>query len=163
MRYDDGPTAEASVRIDAPAARVWELVTDINLPAQFSDEFRGASWIGNGPALGARFVGRNWHKAMGEWETVSIVNRFEPLRTFGWCVTDVDEPSATWSFELSEQDAGVQLTQRARMGPAPSGLSIAIAAMPDKEERIVARRLEELETNMRATLEGIKRLAEQRR
>ena len=46
------------------------------------------------------------------------------------------------------------------MGPAPSGLSIAINAMPDKEERIVARRLEEFEANMRATLDGIKRLAE---
>jgi hypothetical protein len=32
--------------------------------------------------------------------------------------------------------------------------------MPDKEERIVARRLEEFERNMRATLDGIKQLAE---
>jgi hypothetical protein len=46
------------------------------------------------------------------------------------------------------------------MGPAPSGLTIAITAMPDKEERIIARRLQEYETNMRATVEGIKRLAE---
>jgi hypothetical protein len=47
------------------------------------------------------------------------------------------------------------------MGPAPSGLNIAIAAMPEKEERIIARRLEEFEANMTATLDGIKRLAEQ--
>jgi hypothetical protein len=73
MRYDERPTAEAEVLIDAPVDRVWELVTDINLPAQFSNEFRGATWIDAGPAVGARFVGRNWHKAMGEWETVSIV------------------------------------------------------------------------------------------
>jgi len=32
--------------------------------------------------------------------------------------------------------------------------------MPDKEERIIARRLEEFERNMQATLEGIKQLAE---
>ena len=63
-------------------------------------------------------------------------------------------------YELPLPD-GVHLCQRARMGPAPSGLSIAITAMPDKEERIVARRLEEFEANMRATLEGIKNLAEQ--
>ena len=160
MRYDEGPTAEATVVIEAPVARVWELVTDINLPAQFSTEFRGATWLDDGPALGARFVGRNWHKAMGEWETVSIVNRFEPLSAFGWCVTDIDEPSSTWSFELEQQPSGVRLTQRARMGPAPSGLTIAITAMPDKEERIVARRLEEFAANMQATLDGIKHLAE---
>jgi uncharacterized protein YndB with AHSA1/START domain len=161
MRYDEGPTAEADVLIAAPLQRVWELVTDINLPAQFSIEFRGATWIDDGPAMGARFVGRSWHKAMGDWETISIVNRYEPMRAFGWCVTDLDEPSSTWSFELDQQPDGVRLTQRARMGPGPSGLSIAITAMPDKEERIVARRLEEFEANMRATLHGIKTLAEQ--
>ena len=79
--------------------RVWELVTDINLLARL-ERVCGATWI-DGPAMGARFAGRNWHKAMGEWETVSIVNRFEPMREFGWCVTDVDEPSSTWWFELS--------------------------------------------------------------
>ena len=161
MRYEEGPTAHAEVLIDAPLDRVWKLVTDINLPAQFSNELRGATWIDDGPAMGARFAGRNWHQAMGEWETVSIVNRFEPMWEFGWCVTDVDEPSSTWWFELEQQPDGVRLSQRARMGPAPSGLSIAITAMPDKEERIVARRLEEVEANMRATLEGIKNLAEQ--
>ena len=160
MRYDEGPAAGAEVDIEASLDTVWALVIDINLPAQFSNEFLGATWIDEGPAMGARFVGRNWHKAMGEWETVSIVNRFEPMREFGWCVTDVDEPSSTWRFELEQRPQGVRLCQRARMGPAPSGLSIAIAAMPDKEERIVARRLEEFEANMRATLDGIKHLAE---
>jgi hypothetical protein len=49
-----------------------------------------------------------------------------------------------------------------RMGPAPSGLNIAIDAMPDKEEKIIARRLAEHQRNMAATLEGIKNLAEGR-
>ena len=66
MRYEEGPTAHAEVLVDAPLDRVWELVTDINLPARFSNEFRGATWIDDGPAMGVRFAGRNWHKAMGE-------------------------------------------------------------------------------------------------
>ncbi len=161
MRYADGPTAEVDVVIDAPLETVWNLVTDINLPAQFSSEFRGAQWVdADGPAVGARFVGHNFHKSMGEWETTSIVDRYEPMRAFGWSVTDVDNPSASWWFELEPASDGVRLRQVGRMGPAPSGLSIAIEAMPDKEERIVARRLEEWEANMRATLDGIKRLAE---
>ena len=160
MKYSEAPTARVEVMIDAPVERVWELVTDIDLPARFSTEFLGARWVDDERSVGARFVGRSHHKAMGEWETVSIVSRFEPMREFGWCVTDVEEPSSTWWFELEQQPEGVRLCQRARIGPAPSGLSIAIAARPDKEERIVARRLEEFEANMRATLEGIKRLAE---
>ncbi len=163
MRYDDAPTVTAEVVIDAPAERVWELVTDIDLPARFSSEFLGARWVDDQRGVGARFIGRSQHKAMGEWETVSIVSRYDPMRVFGWSVTDLDNPSSTWWFELEPGDDGVLLRQCGRMGPAPSGLSIAITAMPDKEERIVARRLEEFETNMRATLEGIKQVAEQSR
>jgi uncharacterized protein YndB with AHSA1/START domain len=162
-RYAEGPSVEVSVEVEAPVARVWELVTDIDLPARFSPEFQGASWLDgeDGPRLGARFLGRNAHAAMGEWETTSWVNRFEPMRSFGWAVSDPDEPSATWWFELDEVSSGVvRLRQGGRMGPAPSGLSIAIRAMPEKEERIVERRLEEWARNMTATLEGIKALAE---
>ncbi len=88
------------------------------------------------------------------------MTRYEPLRAFGWAVTDPANPSSTWWFELEQEPGGVRLRQGTRMGPAPSGLSIAIAAKPDKEERIVVRRLQEFETNMRATVEGIKRMAE---
>ena len=87
MRYEDGPATEAEVLIEAPIETVWALVTDINLPARFSDEFRGAEWLDDEHDVGSRFVGRNWHKALGEWETTSIVDRCEPMRTFGWRVT----------------------------------------------------------------------------
>jgi hypothetical protein len=160
MKYAEGPTSEVDVIVAAPIERVWELVIDINLPARFSAEFQGAEWVDEGPALGARFVGRNYHQALGQWKTTSWVNRYDPPREFGWVVSDPDNPSATWWFVLDAEPDGVRLRQGARMGPAPSGLSIAIQAMPDKEERIVARRLEEFEKNMRATLEGIKQLAE---
>jgi len=43
VRYEDGPTVEVEVLIDAPIETVWALVTDINLPSRFSDEFRGAT------------------------------------------------------------------------------------------------------------------------
>jgi hypothetical protein len=42
------------------------------------------------------------------------------------------------------------------MGPARSGLNVAIDAMPDKEEKIVFVRLREHETNMKRTLEAIR-------
>jgi uncharacterized protein YndB with AHSA1/START domain len=159
MKYADGPTVEVEVTVDAPIERVWELITDLDLPARYSTEFRGGQWLDQ-PGLGARFLGRNEHAALGAWETTSWVTRFDPPRAFEWAVSDRDEPSATWWFLLDEVAGGVRLRQGGRMGPAPSGLSIAITAMPDKEERIVARRLEEWRTNMQATLEGVKALAE---
>ncbi|MGC8462702.1 MAG: SRPBCC family protein [Acidimicrobiales bacterium] len=162
VRYADGPTAEVEVVVDAPVERVWQLVCDVNLPSSFSEELVSARWIDAGPAIGARFVGRNQHPALGTWETTSWVTRYEPLRVFGWAVSDPEHPSATWWFTLDDLGGRVRLRQGGRMGPAPSGLSIAITARPDKEERIVARRLEEWTRGMQATVAGIKSLAEGR-
>ena len=157
MKYADGPSTEVEVVVAAPIERVWEVVTDINMPASYSSEFLGAEWLDPGPAPGARFVGRNRHRAIGEWETTSWVTDYRPPHAFGWSVSDPTNPSATWWYTLEEADGGcVRLRQGGRMGPAPSGLTPAITAMPDKEERIVGRRLEEWERSMRATLDGIK-------
>ena len=84
----------------------------------------------------------------------------EHERCFGWYVGPEEMPAATWRFELEPADGGTRLRQWARMGPGPSGLTGAIEAQPDKEEKIVERRLEEWRTNMEATVAGIKRLAE---
>ena len=165
MKYADGPTAEVEVEVDAPPERVWPFVIDIDLPGRFSSEFQGAEWrtgADAGPALGATFEGRNHHPARGEWRTTSTIVAFEPQRCFGWAVSDTANPSAEWRFTLEPAGDGGRtiLRQWGRMGPGPSGLTPAIQAMPDKEERIVARRLEEWRTNMQATVEGIKALAE---
>lgn len=69
-------------------------------------------------------------------------------------------PSARWRFTLAAQAGGTRLTQWMQIGPAPSGISMAIEAMPDKESRILHRRLAEHRANMTATLTGIKELAE---
>jgi uncharacterized protein YndB with AHSA1/START domain len=155
MRYADGPTVTVDLLIDAPPERVWALVTDIDLPARFSSEFQGATWIDE-----TTFRGRNHHDAIGDWETMCfVVERDEP-RVFAYAVSDAANPSATWRFTLTPEGAGTRVAHGMRMGPAPSGLSPAIAAMPDKEDRIIARRLDEHRFNMLATLEGIKGVAE---
>ncbi len=85
----------------------------------------------------------------------------DPPRTFEWTVGDLAEPAATWRFTLEPSGSGTRLTQWMRMGPGRSGINAAIDAMPDKESRILQRRLADLQANMQATLEGVKeRLAE---
>jgi Polyketide cyclase / dehydrase and lipid transport len=162
VRYADGPTVEVETVIEASVERVWDLVSDVGVPARFSEELQAAEWLdpSTAPGIGSRFRGRSRHPAAGEWETLCVVTEWEPEHRFGWAVGDPAFPSASWRFDMASEGRGARLSQWARIGPAPSGLTPAIEAMPDKEERIVARRLEEHRANMSATLAGIKALAE---
>ncbi|MGW1172888.1 SRPBCC family protein [Kitasatospora sp. NPDC002543] len=183
MRYADGPGARCEVFVAAPVERVWELVTDIALPARLSPELRRVAWLdgADGPAVGARFEGHNSRKDMPDWRTVSEVTELtgvtEPAgphgrHVFAWGVMDADgrygEPVsdlagalARWRFELTSEDGGTRLCQSVVVGPGRSGASLYIDAEPELEERIVDFRLNELRTGMTATLDGIKSLAEQ--
>jgi len=160
MRYADGPTVEGSVHVAAPPETLWPLVSDIALIASISQELQEATWLDAGPAVGARFRGRNVHRAAGEWTTTSTVIACEAPREFAWIVEDPENPSATWRFELTPDGDGTLLRQWARMGPGPSNLTAVIAAMPDKEERIVAGRLREWQAGIDANLAALKDRAE---
>ena len=49
------PGVTVEIDIAAPPERIWELVSDINIPARFSNEFQGADWIdADGPREGLR-------------------------------------------------------------------------------------------------------------
>ncbi len=161
-RYADTPTIEVSVWIDAAPGRVWPLASDIHVIAESSTELQRVEWAAGHdcPCVGAQFTGYNKHRAIGEWSTVSEITEYEPERVMVWAVGGAAHPLATWRLELTPEDGGTRLSQWARLGPAPSGLSMAIAAMPDKEQKIVHNRLCEFESGMHATLEHIKRVAE---
>lgn len=160
VRYADGPTTEATCTVAASPAEIWPAVTDIELPARFSEEFQGARWLdgATGPARGARFEGRNRNEAIGEWTVTCTVTDFEPARVYEWTVGDVDAPAAVWRFEIEPTAEGCVLTERARLGPGPSGLVAYIERHPEAEEQIVAGRLDGLRANMQRTIEGIRDL-----
>ncbi|MFG1777705.1 SRPBCC family protein [Micromonospora sp. NPDC049048] len=176
MRYVDGPAVECDLHLAADPARVWELVTDIELPARFSPELRRVRWLdgSGGPALGARFEGYNHHPLLGEWRTVSHVVLYDEPRVFGWVVTDPDDrfgggppdpghPGASWQYRLVAEDDGCRLSHSVRIGPSRTGLSLIIDQAPENEEEIIERRLGALREAMAGTLRGIRDLAEQPR
>jgi hypothetical protein len=128
-----------------------------------SAELQSVQWLdgATGPALGARFLGRSRHEALGEWSTTSSVVEFEPERVFAWAVgDDPGNPGALWRFRLEPSDGGTELSEWVQLGPGRSGLSLAIDQMPDKEQKIVFVRLREFERNMTFTLDQVKARAE---
>jgi hypothetical protein len=160
--YADCPAVAAQAYIEAAPDRVWPLVCDIYLMPGLSAEVQEVAWLDGvtGPALGCRFVGRNGNEYRGTWETVSTVIECDEPRRFAWAVGDPGHPMATWRFTLRADGAGTVLEQWARMGPARSGLSLAIDAMPEKEAKIVFVRLQEWEAGLKHNLAAIKELAE---
>ena len=164
MKYADCPTASVSADIAAPPAVVWALVSDIGLSSRFSTEVSRTEWLdgADGPALGARFVGHSAHDAIGEWSTTCIVTAFEPEHVFEWSVIGRDDDvSSIWRYTMTDRSEGsVDLEFWFQMGPGRGGLNYAIDRMPDKEERIVARRMEEHRLNMERVVAGVKELAE---
>ena len=164
MRYADCPTTSVSIEVAASPAAVWELVSDIGLSSRFSTEVSGAEWLDSAeePALGARFVGHSAHDAIGEWSTTCIVTGFVPEHVFEWSVIGLDDDvSSIWRYTITDRgDGSVALEFWFQMGPGRGGLNYAIERMPDKEERIVARRMDEHRVNMERVVAGVKELAE---
>ncbi|MBF9069187.1 SRPBCC family protein [Streptacidiphilus fuscans] len=175
MRYADGLGVECEVEVDAALSRVWELVTDIGLPARFSPELQRVAWLDGAdrPQVGARFQGWNENARLGAWSTVSHVVELAEHRVFAWVVTDAEgrfggptrDPAnamASWRYELSAaSDGSTLLRQSALIGPGRNGVTLAIERMPEREEQIIAFRLADLRSGMETTLRGIKSLAEE--
>jgi hypothetical protein len=168
LQMADGPSTWVGTDIAASPVAIWALVTDLNTPAAFSAEFQGGEWLDDavGPVVGARFVGHNRHDAIGEWSTTSTVTRCEPGRAFAWEVGGGGGAAASWGFTIEHLAPGTdgvprsRLVQWVRLGPGESGLTPALRANPDKEDKILRRRLAEHRGNMAATIDGIRRLAE---
>ena len=159
---DAAPGVTVEIDIAALPERVWDLASDINIPAQFSDEFQGAEWVdADGPREGASFIGRNERTdANRVWETTSYVVACDPPRVFAWNVNDRDRPSAQWRFELERIPEGTRLRQRLIIGPSLSATGRAMEENPGQAQQILARRREQHRGNMTLTVQGIKRLAE---
>lgn len=157
VRFEDGPRAEVDVEVPAPPDEVWPHVADIGLSPRHSDENVRTEWLDGvtEPAVGARFAGFN-ESGEFRWTTTCTVVACDEPRRFAWVVEDPEDPVGTWGFDLEPTEEGTRLRQWVELGPGPSGLTAAIARNPDREEQIVARRLEALATSMRRNVEGVR-------
>ena len=165
MLHADRPTAEEHIDIATGPERVWPHASDIALSVGVGPELIGVEWVsgeGDAACVGREFVGTNTNEYFGTWQTTATVVECDEPRVFGWVVGDVDDPNTSWRYTLTATPTGTRCTQWMQLGTGPSGLSITIERMPDREDRIVANRLEQFRRWMRANLETIKQRAESR-
>ena len=160
-RIQDGPGVVAEIDTDARPRQVWEVISDINMPAKFSDEFAGAEWLSDDEiAAGAIFRGRSATSDGREWETNCIVTEWVERETFEWRTTDPENPGAIWRFDLAEQGTGSRL--RFSMVIGKENNSTAPRAMADQslENQILFERRLIHKANMQRVLEGVKALVD---
>lgn len=160
-RIQDGPGVVAEIDTDARPRQVWEVISDINMPAKFSDEFAGAEWLSDDEiAAGAIFRGRSAISDGREWETNCIVTEWVERETFEWRTTDPENPGAIWRFDLAEQGAGSRLRFSMVIGKKNNSTAPRAMADPSLENQILFERRLIHKANMQRVLEGVKALVD---
>lgn len=112
-RVSPEATVVVTREVTASAARVFALVADLPRMGEWSPENTGGRWVGGaqGPAVGARFRGRNRAGAR-RWSTLATVTEYEPDRRFAFDVTVGGLAVANWAFEVEPRGEGCTVTER---------------------------------------------------
>ena len=124
-----------SVRVEAPAQQVWELVSDLPQMGRFSPEATGGRWTrGGGPVAGAVFTGTNRTGAR-RWSTKAKVVQAAPGKAFAFEVSALGLPGALWSYEIETTPSGCRVTEswQDRRGTVLRTLGGLVTGRPDRE------------------------------
>lgn len=143
-----------TVRMAAPADKIWNIVADVRNTGRFSPEVMEAEWLdgATGPALGARFRGHVKRNEIGPtYWTTCRVTACEPGREFGFAVLLGDRAVNTWHYNFTPNGAGTDVTESFKV-PMPRLLR-ATSFLGYLRQRRNMR-------DMRTTLERIKDVVE---
>jgi uncharacterized protein YndB with AHSA1/START domain len=149
------PADEVSLRIDAPAERIYEIVTDIAQMGRLSPECTGGRWLdgATGPAVGARFKGSN-KRGVARWSTTNEVVAAEPGRVFSF---ETQQSAARWTYRMEPEGTGTLVTETRELYKERPKVAVIFTKLflggEDGHD-------EELQAGMRQTLERVKAIAE---
>ena len=149
------PGDSVSLRIAAPADRLYAIVTDVANMGQLSPECTGGSWVdgASGPAVGARFKGRN-KRGIARWSTTNEVVEADPDRAFAF---NTLQSGTCWRYSFESDGDGTTVTEsRSAFKDRPLLARVfsvvALGGIADHDN--------EMRAGMRATLERLKAVAE---
>ena len=145
---------EVAVKINAPAEKVYDLITDVTQMGRWSPECTGGKWTGGatGPAVGATFKGSNRH-GLARWTTHCTVTKADPGKAFEW---EVKESGMRWGYRFEPDGGGTRVTEyREQRAETPFYIKLV------QKSGLIGRNREKLLVDgMRQTLERVKEAAE---
>lgn len=146
-----------SIVIDRPPEDLYDMVADVTRMGEWSPVCTTCWWVeGDGPAVGARFSGRN-ETPERTWETTSKVVAAERGREFAFVV----EASQTrWGYAFAPVAAGTEVTESWEFGD--EGRAFFAQRFGDEAEATILNRQSTARTGMSVTLAALKAAAESR-
>jgi ribosome-associated toxin RatA of RatAB toxin-antitoxin module len=148
-----GTQAQATSDVSASPAVLYDLVSDVRRMGEWSPECRGAEWLrgANGPAVGAKFKGRNSH-GVARWSTKSRVVTADPGAEFSFVTGHLGRDMTRWSYRFDATPNGTHVTESFEMlRDVPWYFRLG-----DRLLMGVKDRKSDLEKNMRETLQRLK-------
>lgn len=155
-----GTRGEASLRVDAPPATLYALVSDVTRMGEWSPETVRCRWLDGvtGAAVGARFKGTN-RRGFMRWSTKPRVVAAEPGREFAFVVNLMifHREMTKWCYRFEPApDGGTDVTESFEMmADLPWYISFGERWLTDVKDRKA-----DLEAGMQQTLERIRAVAE---
>jgi uncharacterized protein YndB with AHSA1/START domain len=146
---------ECTTVIDAPAARIYDLVADLPRMGEWSPECDRVEWLAgsSGPEVGSRFVGHNavGPRGMIKWSRRGRVLAAEPGREFAFVTEEGGRESTVWRYRLEPVDGGTRVTESYEVQWIPTWARIL--DVPTNRHRALIK-------NMNHTLGQLKAAAE---
>ena len=155
-----GTSGAASLHVNVPPEKLYELVSDVTRMGESSPETVRCRWLdgATGPAVGARFQGTN-RRGFIRWSTKPRVVAAAPGGEFAFVVNLVifQREMTKWRYQFERTaDGGMDVTESFEMmNDLPWYISFSERRLMGVEDRKA-----DLEAGMQRTLERIKAVAE---
>jgi hypothetical protein len=144
-----------SMVIEAPAERIYALVSDLPRMGQWSPECRKVEWLegSTGPVEGAVFIGHNRGGPgnLMKWSRRGRVLVADPAREFAFVTEEGGRQSTEWRYRMEPLEGGTRVTESYVVRWIPTWARIL---------DVPTNRARELREAMQYTLERLKNAAE---
>lgn len=103
---------EVELVIDAPAAELYDMVSDVTRMGEWSPETTACQWVGGatGPEVGARFRGAN-ENGSKRWSITSVVVIAEPGSHFAFEPKVGPFRYARWGYRFEQDGESTRVTE----------------------------------------------------
>jgi hypothetical protein len=146
---------ESSIHIEAPAEKLYEMVSDVTRMGEWSPENLGGDWIdgATAAAVGVRFKGRNKRKQ--RWTTTCRITAADPGREFAF---EVGGGDTVWRYRFEPDGSGTKVTESYEIVKPPGAFMRFLTKIGTGVSW--ADRPAQLQESMDQTLERLKAVAE---